>query len=122
MWNDLTYHLIISILEAFMWDGELIGGEKLQEGPDVIVANHMGAIGPVGICASIPMRQPFFPVVIREAGLVMGGKPVVYNSLNEIRAERRRMVSLLEAAVKTMHLEATENQEVQPIIFKRRTS
>lgn len=56
MLSDLAYHLIISTLEIFMWDGELIGGENLQDGPGVIVANHMGAIGPVGICSSLPMR------------------------------------------------------------------
>jgi 1-acyl-sn-glycerol-3-phosphate acyltransferase len=56
MLSDRAYHLIVSILEAFMWDGELMGGENLQEGPGVIVANHMGAIGPVGICSSLPMR------------------------------------------------------------------
>jgi hypothetical protein len=56
MLSDLAYHLIISSLEIFMWDGELIGGEHLQKGPGVIVANHMGAIGPVGICSSLPMR------------------------------------------------------------------
>jgi hypothetical protein len=56
MMNDMGYHLIVSILEAFMWDGELIGGENLEEGPGVIVANHMGSIGPIGICASLPMR------------------------------------------------------------------
>ncbi|MFZ2097226.1 MAG: hypothetical protein WAV05_11380 [Anaerolineales bacterium] len=56
MLNDMAYHLIVSILEAFMWDGELSGGENLQAGPGVIVANHLGSIGPVGICASLPMR------------------------------------------------------------------
>ena len=56
MLGDLAYHFIISTLEIFMWDGELIGGENLQAGPGVIVANHMGAIGPVGICSSLPMR------------------------------------------------------------------
>jgi len=56
MLDDRAYHLIISILEAFMWDGELVGGENLQTGPAVIVANHMGSIGPVGICSSLPMR------------------------------------------------------------------
>ncbi len=50
MLGDLAYHLIISTLEIFMWDGEMLGGEYLQDGPGVIVANHMGAIGPVGIC------------------------------------------------------------------------
>jgi hypothetical protein len=56
MLSDLAYHLIISTLEIFMWDGELIGAEYLQDGPGVIVSNHMGAIGPVGICSSLPMR------------------------------------------------------------------
>ncbi len=56
MLNDMAYHLIISILEIFMWDGELVGEENLQDGAGVIVANHMGAIGPVGICSSLPMR------------------------------------------------------------------
>lgn len=56
MLSDRSYHLIISLLEAFMWDGELMGGENLQAGPGVIVANHMGSIGPVGICSSLPMR------------------------------------------------------------------
>jgi hypothetical protein len=56
MFNDMAYHLIISILEVFMWDGELIGEENLQDGAGVIVANHMDAIGPVGICSSMPMR------------------------------------------------------------------
>jgi 1-acyl-sn-glycerol-3-phosphate acyltransferase len=56
MLNDTAYHLITSILEAFMWDGELRGVENLGEGPGVVVANHMGAIGPVGLCSSLPMR------------------------------------------------------------------
>jgi hypothetical protein len=47
MLNDLAYHLIVSILEFFMWDRELIGEENLHKGPDVILADHMGANGPV---------------------------------------------------------------------------
>jgi hypothetical protein len=64
MLNDMAYHLIVSILEAFMWDGELAGGENLGEGPGVIVANHMGSIGPIGICASLPMR--LYPWVLGD--------------------------------------------------------
>jgi len=56
MLNDWAYHLIVSILELFMWDGESTGEGNLEAGPGVIVANHMGAIGPVGICSSLPMR------------------------------------------------------------------
>jgi hypothetical protein len=56
MLSDWAYHLIVSFLEAFMWDGALIGGENLCVGPGVIVANHMGSIGPVGICSALPVR------------------------------------------------------------------
>jgi len=242
MLNDLVYHLIVSILEIFMWDGELIGGENLQDGPAVIVANHMGAVGPVGICSSLPMRLypwvlgatvdmvkgpeevrkdfvekilrirpplseavakgickissplllslgcipvpdthreqeatfltslailrqgkillivpedrkaepdpltgirpfkrgflrlgelyyqetgsrlPFYPVTIHEAGLVIVGKPITYNPLNDAKMERFRMVNLLEDTIKAMHLEITENEAVQPIFFRRNPS
>ncbi len=242
MLNDLVYHLIVSILEIFMWDGELIGGENLKDGPAVIVANHMGAVGPVGICSSLPMRlypwvlgatvdivkgpeevrkdfvekilrirpplseavakgickissplllslgcipvpdthreqeatfltslailrqgkillivpedpkaEPdpltgirpfkrgflrlgelyyqetgtrlsFYPVTIHEAGLVIVGKPIAYNPLNDAKMERFRMVNLLEDAIKATHLEVTENEAVQPIFFRRNPS
>jgi len=242
MWNDMAYHLIVSILEIFMWDGELVGGENLQAGPAVIVANHMGSIGPVGICSSLPMRLypwvlgatvdkvegpenvrkdfvekilklkpplseavakgickistplllsvgcipvpdthqqqeetfqtslailkqgkfllivpedpktepdpltgirpfkrgflrlgelyyqetgarlPFYPVVIHEAGLVIVGKPIAYNPLNNARLERLRMVNLLEDTIKAMHLEVTENEALEPMFFKRKIS
>ncbi len=242
MLTDMAYHLIVSVLEAFMWDGELIGKENLQDGPGVIVANHMGAVGPVGLCASLPMRLypwvmgatvdkvkgpenvrkdfvekilhiqpplsesiaqgickistplllsigcipvpethqeqeetfqtsldlleqgkfllivpedpkaepdpltgirifkrgflrlgelyyqrtgarlPFFPVVVHETGLVIVGKPMVYDPLKDARKERLRMVNLLEETIKVMHLEATENQSVQPIFSHRKIS
>ena len=242
MLNDMAYHLIVSVLEAFMWDGELIGKENLLDGPGVIVANHMGAVGPVGICASLPMRLypwvmgatvdkvkgpenvrkdfvekilhiqpplsesiaqgickistplllsigcipvpethqeqeetfqtslelleqgkfllivpedpkaepdpltgirtfkrgflrlgelyyqrtgarlPFFPAVVHEAGLVIVGKPIIYDPLKDARMERLRMVNLLEETIKVMHLEATENQSIQPIFSHRKIS
>jgi hypothetical protein len=242
MLGDLAYHLIISVLEILMWDGELVGGENLQEGPGVIVANHMGAIGPIGICSSLPMRLypwvqgetvdkieapefirndfvektlhiqpplsgliaegickistplllsvgcisvprthqaqwqtfqtslallrqgkfvlivpedsdgipdpitgiypfkrgflrlgelyyqetrarlPFYPVAILEEGLVIVGKPIAYNPLNNAKQERFRMVYILEDAIKTMHLEATENLTLQPIFSRRKIS
>lgn len=64
MLGDRAYHIIVSILEAFMWDGELLGGENLLNGPGVIVANHMGSIGPVGLCSSLPMR--LYPWVLGD--------------------------------------------------------
>ena len=242
MLNDLAYHLIISILEIFMWDGELVGEENLLNGAGVIVANHMGAIGPVGVCSSLPMRLypwvqgetiddikgpeairkdfvekvlhfqpplsgkiaegickistplllslgcipvpdthqeqeetfktslalliqgkfvlvvpedsdgipdpitgicpfkrgflrlgeqyyretgkrlPFYPVAIHEDGLVIIGKPIAYNPLNNAKQERLRMVHLLEETIKTMHREATECMALEPILFKHRAS
>jgi 1-acyl-sn-glycerol-3-phosphate acyltransferase len=242
MWSDFAYHLIVSILETFMWDGELTGRENLQDGPAVIVANHMGSIGPVGICSSLPMRLypwvlgttvdpvkgpenvrkdfvekvfklepplsvvvskgickistplllalgcipvpdthqeqeatfhasldilkqgkfllivpedtnaepdpltgicpfkrgflrlgelyyketgarlPFYPVAIHEAGLVIVGKPIAYNPLNDAKVERLRMVSVLAETIKAMYLEATENDLMQPILFRRKIS
>jgi len=242
MLNDMAYHLIISVLETFMWDGELVGKENLHPGPGVIVANHMGAVGPVGLCSSLPMRLypwvlgatvdkvkgpemvrkdfvekilhiqpplsatlaegickvstplllsvgcipvpvthaeqdqmfqtsiellkqgkfllivpedpeavpdpltgmqafkhgflrlgelyfretgarlPFYPVAIHEAGLVMVSKPMEYNPLNEPKQERLRMVNILEQTIKAMVIEATENQILEPIFFKRKIS
>lgn len=67
-------------------------------------------------------RLPFYPVAIHEAGLVIIGKPIAYNPLNESKLERLRMVSLLEQTIKSIHIEATENQIVEPIFFKRKIS
>jgi len=224
-----------------MWDGEIVGGEHLQDGPAVIVANHMGSIGPVGICSSLPMRLypwvlgatvdpvkgpenvrkdfvekvlhleppfseivaeaickistplllslgcipvpdtheeqeatfqcslgllkqgkfllivpedpkgepidpltgirpfkrgflrigelyyqetggrlPFYPVAIHEEGLVIVAGPIIYNPLNDPRAERYRMANLLEQTIKSMHLEATQTQAIQPIFSRRK--
>lgn len=239
MLNDRAYFLIARILEAFMWDGELVGEENLRQGPGVIVANHLGAIGPVGICCAMPirlypwakgatvdkiegpdtvrkefvepvlhlkpplsgliakglckisiplllslgcipvpathlaqeatfrqsidllkqgkfllvvpkdsfsvpdprtgigsfkrgflhigemyaqetgLRLPFYPVTVHQAGLVIIGKPIEYNHLNNARMERFRMVYLLEEVVKTMYLEATENPVEYPLYSKR---
>jgi hypothetical protein len=33
---DFACHLIVSILETFLWDGELVGGENLHDGPENI--------------------------------------------------------------------------------------
>jgi hypothetical protein len=54
--NDTAYLLVRRILGAFLWDGELVGEENLQKGPAVVVANHLGAKGPIGVFCSMPMR------------------------------------------------------------------
>ncbi len=243
MLNDRAYHLIVSLLEAFMWDGELVGEDHLQAGPGVIVANHMGSIGPVGICSALPMRLypwvlgstvdpvmapenvrkdfvekilhldpmispivargickisiplllglgcipvpdarqkqdatfqcslellkqgkfllivpenpvgepidpltgirpfkhgflrvaelfyqatgvrlPFYPVTIHEEGVVIVGTPICYNPLNEARAERFRLVGMLEQTIKAQHREATENLAIQSLFSRRKFS
>ena len=240
MLNDWAYHLIVSLLEAFMWDGELVGEEHLEPGPGVIVANHLGSVGPVGICVAMPMRLypwvlgttvdpvkgpenvrkdfvekilhlepplsgmiasaickistplllsvgcipvpdtheeqeatfrtsiellkqgkylyivpedpegepvdpltgirpfkrgflrlgelyyhatggrlPFYPVAIHETGVVVVGKPIEYNPLNEAKVERSRMVNLLEDTIKAMYLEVIESQALQPLLSGR---
>jgi hypothetical protein len=66
------------------------------------------------------LRLPFYPVAIHKAWLVIVGKPIACNLLTPARLERLRMVNLLEGTIKTMHREATENQALESILFKRR--
>jgi hypothetical protein len=57
MMNDTGYRLVVSLLDLFLWGGELVGEENLpEEGPAVFVTNHMGARGPIGVFCSLPMR------------------------------------------------------------------
>jgi len=64
MMNDTTYRLIAWLFDAFLWGGELIGDENLAEGPSVFVSNHLGAMGPVAVIASLPVRV--YPWVISD--------------------------------------------------------
>ncbi len=100
MLSDRVYNLVISILEAFMWDGELVGGEHLQEGPGVIVANHMGSIGPVGICACLPMRV--YPWVLSS-------------TVDPVQAPENIRKDFVE---KILHLEPPESEAVAKAICK----
>jgi hypothetical protein len=55
--RDSAYHFITSIIDLFVWSGELIGEENLPtRGPAVFVANHLDATGPLAIACAIPMR------------------------------------------------------------------
>jgi hypothetical protein len=55
--NDGTYHLIVGVLDLFLWGGELVGEENLpRRGPAVFVANHHEATGPIAAACSIPLR------------------------------------------------------------------
>lgn len=100
MLSDRAYHLIVSILEAFMWDGELVGGENLQEGPGVIIANHMGSIGPVGICSCLPMR--LYPWVLGT-------------TVDPVKGPENVRTDFVE---KILHLEQPESEAVARAICK----
>jgi hypothetical protein len=55
--KDEMYHLIVGVLDLFLWGGKLIGEENLpRRGPAVFIANHLDATGPIAAACSIPMR------------------------------------------------------------------
>lgn len=55
--HDIVYHLLVRLLDLFLWGGELTGEENLPErGPGVFIANHLDAAGPIACCCSLPMR------------------------------------------------------------------
>ncbi|MFZ5911721.1 MAG: lysophospholipid acyltransferase family protein [Chloroflexota bacterium] len=63
--NEAAYRLIAGLFDAFLWGGELLGDENLPErGPAVFVANHLGAMGPIAVLASLPVRV--YPWVIGD--------------------------------------------------------
>ena len=64
MMKDSTYRLIAWLFNAFLWGGELVGDENLSEGPAVFVSHHLGAVGPIAVLASLPVRV--YPWVISE--------------------------------------------------------
>jgi hypothetical protein len=64
MMNDTTYWWIAWLFDAFLWGGELVGYENLSEGPSVFVSNHLGAVGPIAVISSLPVRV--YPWVISE--------------------------------------------------------
>jgi hypothetical protein len=55
--KDTAYQFITSILDLFLWSGELVGEENLpRSGPAVFIANHLDANGPIAVACSIPLR------------------------------------------------------------------
>lgn len=55
--QDNMYRLLAAGLQAFIWGGELVDEENLpQKGPAVLVANHLGALGPIAVTACVPRR------------------------------------------------------------------
>jgi len=62
--KDSTYRLIAWLFDAFLWGGDIVGDENLMEGPAVFISNHLGAVGPIAVIASLPVRV--YPWVISE--------------------------------------------------------
>jgi len=63
--NDTLYRLLVGVIDAFIWGGELIGEENLPEkGPAVFIVNHLGPTGPIGAVCSIPLR--LYPWIIAD--------------------------------------------------------
>ena len=64
MMKDSTYRLIAWLFDAMLWGGELVGNEALPDGPVVFVSNHLGAVGPIAVISSLPVRV--YPWVVSD--------------------------------------------------------
>lgn len=59
--KDSTYHFITSVMDLFLWGGELTGVENLPgQGPAVFIGNHSDAAGPIATACSIPLRLHYW--------------------------------------------------------------
>lgn len=55
--NETLYRFVSWGFQELIWGGDLLGAEELPErGPAVFVSNHLGALGPIAVGASIPLR------------------------------------------------------------------
>jgi hypothetical protein len=55
--NETLYRLVAWGFQELIWGGELLGSENLpEEGPAVLVSNHLGAVGPIAVGGSIPLK------------------------------------------------------------------
>ncbi len=55
--NERLYGIVAWAFQELIWGGDLLGAENLPErGPAVFVSNHLGALGPIAVGASIPFR------------------------------------------------------------------
>lgn len=55
--NETLYRLVSWGFQELIWGGDLLDADNLPErGPAVFVSNHLGALGPIAVGASIPLR------------------------------------------------------------------
>lgn len=59
--NKTLYHLTSCAFQNLLWGGDVLGAENLPEsGPAVLVSNHIGALGPIAVGASLPLEMYFW--------------------------------------------------------------
>lgn len=59
--NQTLYRLISRVLQDWIWGGDLLDADNLPEaGPAVMVSNHLGALGPIAVGASLPLEMYFW--------------------------------------------------------------
>jgi len=58
--NELLNRLVARGFQDMIWGGDLVGDELPERGPAVIVSNHLGALGPIAVGASVPLRMHFW--------------------------------------------------------------
>lgn len=55
--NENLYRFVAWGFQELIWGGDLLDADNLPErGPAVFVSNHLGALGPIAVGASIPLR------------------------------------------------------------------
>jgi hypothetical protein len=55
--NENLYRFISWAFDELIWGGDLLGTENLPAaGPAVFVSNHLGALGPIAVGASVPLK------------------------------------------------------------------
>lgn len=65
MEENLLYRILAAGFQAFIWGGEATGKENLPEqGPAILVANHLEALGPIAVVSSLPLR--LYPWVVSD--------------------------------------------------------
>jgi 1-acyl-sn-glycerol-3-phosphate acyltransferase len=55
--NETLYRFVSWGFQELIWGGDLLDADNLPErGPAVFVSNHLGALGPIAIIASVPLQ------------------------------------------------------------------
>lgn len=55
--ENSMYRFLAVAFQVLIWGGEVTGDENLPEqGPAVLVANHLNALGPIAVVSSVPLR------------------------------------------------------------------